>query len=424
MSFLSLCMRSGVVFIPQVTIHPNYIVTYKCPHGLSPSPVVAEPPLKKVIPSNLKIPFPEFIDNKNAYSNYITPSRSLMPEKKSEIKYGHLLKSKRSACGKVSNQAKRKMLRAIDYLLLLASDKKVFDRVSGRSFTFKIAFVTLTLPANQVHTDKEIKDKCLNSLLLELKHFYKVVNYVWRAEKQKNGNIHFHLVVDKFIPYSELRNRWNRIINKLGYVDQYRVSQKEFYKDGFQVRTDLLKTWSKERQLAAYHRNVKCQWNNPNSTDIHSVRKVLNLRSYFSKYLVKNDEKYELLENSISDNLAIISDLIDKKEKRKHLLIQRRLNIRLKRYVKKHMVTGRIWGSSQNLSGIPGAVSDVDQHLSDEIDEVLKNSKAYNYHSSYFDVWYISFDKLSQFGGKELFKMFSDFLIQRFGYHYQLNCDQ
>jgi hypothetical protein len=83
-----------------------------------------------------------------------------------------------------------------------------------------------------------------------------LTNYIWRAEKQKNGNIHFHILSDKFIPYTELRESWNRIVEKLGYVTRFRD------KNGMKK---------------------------PNSTDIHSLNKVKNISNYILKYMVKNE---------------------------------------------------------------------------------------------------------------------------------------
>ena len=46
-------------------------------------------------------------------------------------------------------------------------------------------------------------------------------NYVWRLEFQGNGNVHYHIVTDSYIDYFFALKIWNRIINKLGYVDAY-----------------------------------------------------------------------------------------------------------------------------------------------------------------------------------------------------------
>jgi hypothetical protein len=52
-------------------------------------------------------------------------------------RHAHLLDSTRSPEGKVSKLAKRKITKAIDYLLLFASDKTVTSIKTGRKFSFK-----------------------------------------------------------------------------------------------------------------------------------------------------------------------------------------------------------------------------------------------------------------------------------------------
>ena len=256
------------------------------------------------------------------------------------IKFEHLLNSTRSAQGHVSPIAKRKLKKALNYFLFISDEKTIHLNYSGRKFKFKLAFVTLTLPSEQVHSDNEIKSKCLNSFLIELKKFYKVHNYIWRAEKQKNGNLHFHLLVDKFIPYQELRDRWNRIINKLGYVDRYRENQMNFFKHGFRIRKELLKTWPADKQRQAYKRGAKLHWNSPNSTDIHSIRNIQNIKLYISKYLTKEKNNNEVAHDNIDE--VIEQD-------------------------------GRIWGCNYELSNIKGAQTILDNDLKDEIDRLANN---------------------------------------------------
>jgi hypothetical protein len=90
--------------------------------------------------------------------------------------------------------------------------------------------------------------------LIVAKRKWNLINYVWRAEPQANGNIHFHILSDVFIPHDELRIVWNRIQVKNGYIVPSAKKQ------------------------------------NPNSTDIHSLKTIGNVAAYVSKYCTKNDE--------------------------------------------------------------------------------------------------------------------------------------
>lgn len=336
-----------------------------------------------------------------------------------KIKYDHLLKSSRSAQGNISNIARRKVVKAIEYLLFLSNPKSATSQLTGRLFNFKIAFITLTLPSKQKHSDNEIKQQLLNSFLLELKIKYKVKNYVWRAEKQLNGNIHFHIIVDKFIPWNELRNRWNRIVNKLGYVDNYRKEMQKFHKGGFKVREKLLKRWSYKSQINAYQVGKANDWHSPNSTDVHSIKKIRNIQYYITKYLTKNEAfenknkiTYELL------NLKTKLKNLNNTSKRKTLLKIKKLRYLLRK-LKKKVQQGRIWGCNQVLSNPTGARIIIDTEISNELNDLLEKTNCDIYDADYFSVFSISFKDLVQNKKGAIFKAFVAYMNKEFGYTYQ-----
>lgn len=340
-------------------------------------------------------------------------------EASQEIVYGHLLKSRRTAGGNVSAIARRKMSKAIEYLLFLSNPKSATSQLTGRLFNFRIAFITLTLPSKQKHSDNEIKQKLLNSFLIELKLHYRVKNYVWRAEKQLNGNIHFHIIVDKFVPWSELRDRWNRIVNKLGYVDNYRNEMKKYHKNGFKVREQLLKRWSYKSQINAYKVGKLNDWNSPNSTDVHSIKKIRNIQNYVTKYLTKNEDQvnrnkieYELLE--LENNFKNL----EKKLRRKTLRKITKLRYLLRK-LKKKIQQGRIWGCNQSLSNPTGARIIVDSEVSTELNELLEKTDCNIYDADYFSVFFISFKDLVQNRKGLIFKAFVEYMNKEFGYQYQ-----
>ena len=82
-------------------------------------------------------------------------------------------------------------------------------------------------------------------------------SYVWKAELQERGQIHYHITADCYVDLKELRQAWNNLQEKAGLLD-------DFY-------------------LKYGHRN-------PNSTDIHSVKKVKNIEAYLVKYISKTEE--------------------------------------------------------------------------------------------------------------------------------------
>lgn len=295
-------------------------------------------PVISIHPSHINLFYERYQSGpRKSYSNYSFDQELTQPEQ------DKFLKSTRKANGNLSLNAKRKMQRSIEYLVTLATDKKVHEKLSGKIVRFKLAFITLTLPSPQIHPDSEIINKCLNQFLIECKKYHALKNYVWRAEKQKNGNIHFHILLDRFIPWWEVRNRWNRIVNKLGYVNRFQE------KHGHTT---------------------------PNSTDIHSTRKVKNLRLYLTKYMSKNENECEQ--------------------------------------------SGRVWSCNQELSNIKGCYLNIDSEVQAELEKIQKELKPFIFQGCYFQVMNISVNDLFKLSRDILFKYFSDYLIETFNFHAQL----
>lgn len=271
---------------------------------------------------------------------------------------------------KISTTAGKKMSKAINYMVYLAKPKKLTTTLFKVPKTFKLSFVTLTLSSSQVHTDTEIKSKLLNQFLVEAKQRWNVVNYVWRAEKQSNGNLHFHIITDKFVPWHELRSVWNRIQNKLGYVSAYQNQIKEFHKSGFKVRTDLLKQWSYKQQIKAYKVGKANDFSNPNSTDIHSVTKVRNLASYVKKYMQKVNEN--------------------------------------------EVIEGRLWGCSYELSNLKGASTEIDGFVSDDINKLVEKFKPRVYSDERCKIFFIEIDKVLNSDFPEIVTTWFNYITSHF----------
>ena len=272
--------------------------------------------------------------------------------------------------GKISPTAKRKITRAIDYLIYLSKPKKLPPTVHGKDYKFRLNFITLTLSSKQIHTDQEIKAVLLNQFFIEMARKWKVSAYIWRAEKQENGNIHFHIITGNFIPWNELRNTWNRIQQKLGYITRYRENRECWHEHGFKFQRTLANKWSYAKQLAAYKKGCLTHWENPNSTDVHSIKHVGNIKAYFVKYLTKNQEHNPL--------------------------------------------AGRLWGCSINLSNIRGAECDMCSLVKAELDKIVKSGRARVYHDKYFSCFYIPTELLKELKCIQILTTFRDYMQSRY----------
>lgn len=163
--------------------------------------------------------------------------------------------------GYMTPGAVKRAKRAIMLLLAIAEPKKAMNFKLNRQFTFKVNFITLTLPTPQGDiTDKQIKSQVLDVWLKAAKRRFGLRSYMWRAERQKNGNLHFHIITDTYIPYDQLRDTWNQRLNRLQFIDKF------------------------EKKHGHRH---------PNSTDVHSINNVKNLAAYFIKYFSKTETTAE-----------------------------------------------------------------------------------------------------------------------------------
>lgn len=158
----------------------------------------------------------------------------------------------------LSHKAGRNLRDCIDTLLFFANWKTVYVKDTKSYFRYKVNFITLTLPSKQIHTDREIIKECFNVFMRNWRKRRKGLLYIWKAEVQDNGNIHFHITSNAFYHYKKLRRDWNNAVNRLGYVDR--------------ATTD-----------------------NPNSTDVHSVKNIRNLTAYLSSYYLKKDRYTKVL---------------------------------------------------------------------------------------------------------------------------------
>lgn len=204
----------------------------------------------------------------------------------------------------LSINAKKRIRTAVNWLFALSENKTVINPKTQKTYNFKINFITLTLSDKQVHSDCYIKKNMLNRFLEKIRYQYNLKSYLWKAESQQNGNIHFHITTNLYIPYNKIRDTWNQIQDKNGYLNKF------FQKHG--------------------HKN-------PNSTDVHAVKKIKNLAAYMASYLTKNPTYRQ--------------------------------------------IQGRQWYLSANLSKIAGHEEIIDNPVSSEIENLqkLKNTKAFHY---------------------------------------------
>ncbi len=245
--------------------------------------------------------------------------------------------------GLVSLKSKKKISDTIDWLCAISVPKKFYSKKHERHINFRLNFITLTLSADQVHTDNEIKAVLLNNFLTQLRNKWGCKRYFWRAESQKNNRIHFHLATDKYIPWWELRHTWNKIQNNLGYIDRFEAQHG--------------------------HRD-------PNSTDIHSTKNIHKISRYIGKVCSQHTSVVggEVSKNS-RGKLYTPLKMEDGKLKPCYNPAEQ-LNLFKTSENMYRVIEGNLWGRSTTLSRIRATVRIVSGVIQNELEEIERFFKS------------------------------------------------
>lgn len=206
---------------------------------------------------------------------------------------------KETYSGLVTQGSQKRLTKALENMLQVAQWKTAVNS-DGQEFQFKINFVTLTLYSfSRRVPGKEAHKNCLEPLLRWLRDSKGMTCYVWKAELQAKRKdchqLHYHLTTDIYIDCIELRDKWNELQRRAGYLDYFHE------KFGHWI---------------------------PNSTDVHAVHNKKNLIGYIKKAIVRysNRKKYQHL--------------------RGQYLIRAEM---AKQQQNKETIEGKVWDCSQNI---------------------------------------------------------------------------
>ena len=147
-----------------------------------------------------------------------------------------------------------------------------FGRKAGDPTARHPIFITLTLSQNTTIEHKTIQRQLLQNFIKQIKYHYNIKEIFWKAELQKSGRLHFHVVADHYIPYKAIQERWNNLQRKKGLTEQY---EKKYNKK------------------------------NPPSTHVKMIDNLEKSISYVMKYVSKNNQNDKLKINpyKFSNNL-------------------------------------------------------------------------------------------------------------------------
>lgn len=165
---------------------------------------------------------------------------------------------KKAYSGVVTEGAKKRIARTVDILLQMSPTIKKMNPVTNRVVSHSLSFITLTIPeTKKMYTAKEAYQLLLAPFLRYFRDKNILTTYIWKAELQARGQIHYHITTPSIIHYQEIKDYWNNLMRKHHMLETFKN---------------------------------KYGHENPNSTDIHQVKKINNIQAYLTKYLSKTTQ--------------------------------------------------------------------------------------------------------------------------------------
>lgn len=104
----------------------------------------------------------------------------------------------------LSRRGRSRIRKASNYYQLL-----VDSNLTEKAYA---SFVTLTY--GNIYPDDKTAKKDLDNFLKRLRRLFGGnFHYVWVAERQKRGAIHFHILMPNYVPKEWLNKHWNQVVN-------------------------------------------------------------------------------------------------------------------------------------------------------------------------------------------------------------------
>jgi len=272
--------------------------------------------------------------------------------------------------GVICDHSRKRLRRAINLLVAQAAWKTAVHFKSNREFEFKVNFVTLTLPAVQGDvTDKYLKSKCLDPWIKTMRRRHGLRSYVWRAERQFNGNLHFHVTTDTYLPFDSLRDVWNHQLSKCRIMDDH----------------------------IAKHGHA-----HPNSTDVHSVQKISNIAAYMVKYMSK-DSKTHLQDLNKAMVRSGKSPIIPENHPFQLVPDQPTWD---------QPIAGKVWDCSKNLKSKDSCTAVIDNDIDQELRVIADTFPDNTLSTDYCTMIYFRGHPPSSILENELLQLWNDYILR------------
>jgi hypothetical protein len=160
----------------------------------------------------------------NCFVQYLAPVEPYQ-KKKSGTEFQKGKKNCKTYTGELTEGAKKRLSKSIDIMIqqCCTTPKYVWDKRRKVKRQFTMGFITLTIPpqpGKDLFTGKQSTKELLEPFLRVLREHYKSLYYVWKAELQARGEIHYHILTDVFVDLNHCRQKFVAILKNAG-IEHY-----------------------------------------------------------------------------------------------------------------------------------------------------------------------------------------------------------
>jgi hypothetical protein len=246
--------------------------------------------------------------------------------------------SKTAYSGGMTMGTRKRLAKAVTIMTQAIKPSWRHNPVSGRMQFHRFSFITLTVSSPENITARQGYDLLLSHFLdwmtrTAAKDDPTAKTYIWKAELQIRGQLHYHITTPAWIHYKDIRAKWNDLQRRAGLLDDYAKKHGHF---------------------------------DPNSTDIHDTRSVKSADRYMLKELGKTISALQLAAVAEVNNMVSRGELPAEQAEEKIKEIT----------AEKIATVGRIWGCSEDLAGVNYFTTVVTRDHEFMIDEWVRLGKA------------------------------------------------
>lgn len=149
------------------------------------------------------------------------------------------MNNQKTYSGKVTPHARKRLRKALDILVQKTELHYVNNPFTEKKMPFRMGFITLTIALEKNLKVRESYETLLSKWLRTMKRKQGMKRYVWKAEYQRRGQVHYHLMTDTFLDARTISSEWNKLQKNAGYLKNFALRNGHFKPPSTHVRSAI-----------------------------------------------------------------------------------------------------------------------------------------------------------------------------------------